>query len=149
MSLRIMTGFNKSSQKAYELSGDVASEAVRSIRTVAMLRQESAFLARYKQALAAPNKASIRNAHAGGLAFGFGEAMLFLIWYVRKVANAQLRMLRPPLYIVGVRSHLIGDKRCRCHTCKHTHTHARTHTGHWRSTMAQNSSAGALPRSPT
>ena len=61
-------------------AAQVASEAVENIRTVVALGQEPAFLSRYRDELAVPDRASARNAHIGGLSFGFGEMMSFLIW---------------------------------------------------------------------
>ena len=77
--MRLMLGFNKSARAAYEQSGHVAAEAAENVRTVAMLGQEGALLAQYRAELAVPDRAAARNAHIGGLTFGFTESSAFCI----------------------------------------------------------------------
>ena len=77
--MKVMLGFNQKARKAYEQSGSVASEAVENVRTVIQINQEDAFMRDYHDALAEPNRSSMRTAHIGGASFAFSEAVNMLV----------------------------------------------------------------------
>jgi len=76
----LQTGFNQKAKKSYEASGQLASEAIMNIRTVAGLGIEDKFISSYQTSLAGPDHEARRAALVAGLSFGFGEATQFLVW---------------------------------------------------------------------
>ena len=86
-------GFGEGTRKAYEKSGVVAAEAIENARTVLALCLEGRFMEKFAVEIQEPSKASKRTAVMGGLGFGYGEAIQYLVnalafWYGGKlVAN--------------------------------------------------------------
>ena len=90
LSGKIRAKFNQkitaSSDDAYQESIAFASEAVNNMRTVASFGKEDKLLENYSLKLDGPLKASIKNAHKSGIAFGAGQFINFgingLVFYV-------------------------------------------------------------------
>eukprot|EP00054_Salpingoeca_dolichothecata_P020503 m.129396 g.129396 ORF g.129396 m.129396 type:complete len:1316 (+) comp23639_c0_seq1:107-4054(+) len=88
INMKIMSGFDKATE--FEESGRFSAEAVENIRTVAALGRLNSFLSNYVGSLKAPIKNMYRRAHIQGLAFGFGEMMLFGVYAVAFAWGAEV-----------------------------------------------------------
>ncbi|KAI8143268.1 putative ABC transporter protein [Fennellomyces sp. T-0311] len=67
--------FVDKTKKAGMQSGEVASEAITAIRTVASLAKQSYFEDRYTKACEGPHKLTQRKAYLGSIGFAFGQGM--------------------------------------------------------------------------
>ncbi|XP_047198623.1 bile salt export pump [Hippoglossus stenolepis] len=74
---KILTGFANQDIKAMEAAGQVSSEALFNIRTIAGLAKESLFVESYQQKLEPPFKSAKKSGHIYGLCFGFAECVTF------------------------------------------------------------------------
>ena len=72
--------FSNISDEAYKESVAFVAEAVNNMRTVASFGKEDKLLENYSRKLDAPKKASIRNGHLSGLAFGLAESTTFFVY---------------------------------------------------------------------
>eukprot|EP01132_Coremiostelium_polycephalum_P000417 gene417-527_t len=85
-------GFSQKNKQAYGASGQVASEAIGGIRTIASFTCEEKVLKNFKEALKEPMRLSFRKSNISGLAFGFSQCTLFFIytlayWYGGKLID--------------------------------------------------------------
>ncbi|XP_059822231.1 bile salt export pump [Hypanus sabinus] len=75
---RMLTGFANQDKAALEAAGQISSEALSNIRTVAGLAKEQMFVQLYEAQLEAPYQAAIKKANVYGLCFGFAQSVIFL-----------------------------------------------------------------------
>ena len=86
----MMAGFGEETRKAYEQSGQMASEVVGNIRTVVSLGLAEKFMDDYFGLLRTPLKAGNHKAVLSGLAYGFSQAVIFFIWAMSFYYGGQL-----------------------------------------------------------
>uniref|UniRef100_A0A3B4FB65 ATP binding cassette subfamily B member 11 n=1 Tax=Pundamilia nyererei TaxID=303518 RepID=A0A3B4FB65_9CICH len=77
---KMLTGFANEDKKAMEEAGQVSSEALGNIRTIAGLAKESSFVDSYEQKLELPYKSAKKKANIYGLCFGFAQCVIFLAY---------------------------------------------------------------------
>ncbi|KAJ0070440.1 hypothetical protein NL108_010680, partial [Boleophthalmus pectinirostris] len=77
---KMLTGFANEDKKALEAAGQVSSEALSNIRTIAGLAKENKFVEAYEHLLEAPFKAAIKKAHVYGICFGFAQCVIFMAY---------------------------------------------------------------------
>jgi len=75
---RVHQGFEDKTKKAYALSGEVASEAIKEIRTVKSLTREKFWEERYAKEIVGPHKLALRKAYLASL--GYGAQQGFNMW---------------------------------------------------------------------
>nr|AAK52958.1 bile salt export pump [Leucoraja erinacea] len=75
---RMLTGFANQDKEALEAAGQISSEALSNIRTIAGLAKEKMFVQLFEAQLEAPYKAAIKKANVYGLCFGFAQSVIFL-----------------------------------------------------------------------
>ncbi|KAF9922621.1 Multidrug resistance protein 1 [Linnemannia zychae] len=73
--ISVMTGFSQKTQKAYEQSGCVASEAITNIRTIAALAKEAEFEAIHRELTAEPHKIAYQKAFYGSVSIALSTTM--------------------------------------------------------------------------
>jgi len=72
--------FMSQNDEVYQESASFVSEAVNNMRTVASFANEAKIMSNYSKKLAIPLKNAVSNGHKSGLAFGFGQFVMFLIY---------------------------------------------------------------------
>ncbi|XP_073710881.1 bile salt export pump isoform X1 [Misgurnus anguillicaudatus] len=77
---KMLTGFANEDKKALEAAGQVSSEALSNIRTIAGLAKEKQFLAQYEQQLEAPYTSAKKKAHVYGVCFAFAQCVIFMAY---------------------------------------------------------------------
>ncbi|XP_051998618.1 bile salt export pump isoform X2 [Xyrauchen texanus] len=77
---KMLTGFANEDKKALEAAGQVSSEALTNIRTIAGLAKEKQFVSQYEQQLEAPYKAAKKKAHVYGICFAFAQCVIFMAY---------------------------------------------------------------------
>uniref|UniRef100_A0A671WRE3 ATP-binding cassette, sub-family B (MDR/TAP), member 11a n=1 Tax=Sparus aurata TaxID=8175 RepID=A0A671WRE3_SPAAU len=77
---KMLTGFENQDKKAMEAAGQVSSEALANIRTIAGLAKESSFVESYEQKLELPYISAKKRAHIYGLYFGFSQCVIFMAY---------------------------------------------------------------------
>uniref|UniRef100_A0A8C4IL38 ATP-binding cassette, sub-family B (MDR/TAP), member 11a n=1 Tax=Dicentrarchus labrax TaxID=13489 RepID=A0A8C4IL38_DICLA len=77
---KMLTGFENEDKKAMEVAGQVSSEALANIRTIAGLAKESSFVESYEQKLELPYKSGKKRAKIYGLCFGFAQCVIFMAY---------------------------------------------------------------------
>ncbi|XP_035460557.1 bile salt export pump isoform X1 [Scophthalmus maximus] len=77
---KLLTGFANEDDEAMEEVGQVSSEALSNIRTIAGLAKESSFVESYEQKLELPLKSSKKKANIYGLCFGFAQCVIFMAY---------------------------------------------------------------------
>ncbi|MCJ8732731.1 hypothetical protein PDJAM_G00214820 [Pangasius djambal] len=77
---KMLTGFANEDKKAMEVAGQVSSEAMGNIRTVAGLAKEKQFVALYEQQLDAPYKAAKKKANIYAICFAFAQCVIFMAY---------------------------------------------------------------------
>ncbi|NWZ33446.1 ABCBB protein, partial [Brachypodius atriceps] len=75
---KMLTGFASQDKKALEAAGQIASEALSNIRTVAGIGKEKMFIDNFEKHLDMPYRAAIKKAHVYGLCFGFAQSIVFI-----------------------------------------------------------------------
>ncbi|XP_060945264.1 bile salt export pump [Limanda limanda] len=75
---KLLTGFANRDIKSMEAAGQVSSEALYNIRTIAGLAKESSFVESYEKKLEPSFKSAIKSGHIYGLCYGFAECVIFL-----------------------------------------------------------------------
>ncbi|KAF2069672.1 hypothetical protein CYY_009009 [Polysphondylium violaceum] len=90
--MQVLQGFSADGIDGTGAAGQVASEAITGIRTVASFTTEKQVLALYKKQLKGPISAGIKKGHISGLAFGFSQFILFAVyclsfWYGGKLVD--------------------------------------------------------------
>ncbi|XP_030642513.1 bile salt export pump [Chanos chanos] len=77
---KMLTGFAKDDKKAMEAAGQVSSEALSNIRTIAGLTKEESFVDLYEQQLEAPYKSAKKKANVYGICFAFAQCVIFMAY---------------------------------------------------------------------
>ncbi|XP_076858813.1 bile salt export pump isoform X2 [Brachyhypopomus gauderio] len=77
---KMLTGFANEDKKAMEEAGQVSSEAIANIRTIAGLAKEGQFVSMYEQQLEVPYKAAKKKAHVYGIFFAFAKCVVFMAY---------------------------------------------------------------------
>nr|XP_020450391.1 bile salt export pump-like isoform X2 [Monopterus albus]XP_020450392.1 bile salt export pump-like isoform X2 [Monopterus albus] len=77
---KMLTGFANEDKKSMEAAGQVSSEALTNIRTIAGLAKESSFVESYEQKLELPYKYGKKRAKIYGLCFGFAQCVIFMAY---------------------------------------------------------------------
>ncbi|XP_044222566.1 bile salt export pump isoform X2 [Thunnus albacares] len=77
---KMLSGFANEDKNAMEEAGQVSSEALGNIRTIAGLAKESSFVESYEQKLERPYKSAKKKAHVYGLCFGFAQCVIFMAY---------------------------------------------------------------------
>ncbi|XP_069637414.1 bile salt export pump isoform X2 [Haliaeetus albicilla] len=75
---KMLTGFASQDKKALEATGQISSEALSNIRTVAGIGKEKMFISNFEKHLHMPYRAAIKKAHVYGLCFGFAQSIVFI-----------------------------------------------------------------------
>ncbi|XP_055086728.1 bile salt export pump [Periophthalmus magnuspinnatus] len=77
---KMLTGFANEDKKAMEAAGQVSSEALSNIRTIAGLAKENSFVETYEHLLEPPFKSAMKKAHIYGMCFGFSQCVIFMAY---------------------------------------------------------------------
>uniref|UniRef100_A0A8B9LVD7 ATP-binding cassette, sub-family B (MDR/TAP), member 11a n=1 Tax=Astyanax mexicanus TaxID=7994 RepID=A0A8B9LVD7_ASTMX len=77
---KMLTGFANEDKKALEAAGQVSSEAMANIRTVAGLAKEKQFVDLYEQQLEAPYRAAKKKANIYAICFAFAQCVIFMAY---------------------------------------------------------------------
>ncbi|KAG9340851.1 hypothetical protein JZ751_020044, partial [Albula glossodonta] len=77
---KMLTGFANEDKKAMEKAGQVSSEALSNIRTIAGLAKERRFVDQYEQQLEAPYQAAKKKANIYGICFAFAQCVIFMAY---------------------------------------------------------------------
>ncbi|XP_016524173.1 bile salt export pump [Poecilia formosa] len=77
---KMLTGFANEDKKSMEAAGQVSSEALGNIRTIAGLAKERSFVESYEQKLELPYKSAKKRANIYGLCFGFAQCVIFMAY---------------------------------------------------------------------
>ncbi|KAL4636195.1 bile salt export pump-like isoform X2 [Arapaima gigas] len=77
---KMLTGFANEDKKALEKAGQVSSEALSNIRTIAGLAKERVFVDLYEEQLEAPYRAAKKKAIVYGICFGFAQCVIFMAY---------------------------------------------------------------------
>ncbi|XP_027146571.1 bile salt export pump [Larimichthys crocea] len=75
---KMLIGFENKDKKAMEEAGQVSSEALANIRTIAGLAKENSFVESYEEKLEPPYKSAKKRANVYGLCFGFAQCVIFM-----------------------------------------------------------------------
>ncbi|XP_016324334.1 bile salt export pump-like [Sinocyclocheilus anshuiensis] len=75
---KMLTGFANEDKNALEAAGQVSSEALSNIRTIAGLAKEKHFVSQYEEQLQAPYKGAKKKAHVYGICFAFAQCVIFM-----------------------------------------------------------------------
>ncbi|XP_041056608.1 bile salt export pump-like isoform X2 [Carcharodon carcharias] len=75
---KMLTGFANQDKQALEVAGQISSEALSNIQTIAGLAKEKMFVQLYETQLEAPYRAAIKKANVYGLCFGFAQSIIFM-----------------------------------------------------------------------
>ncbi|GAA6085999.1 bile salt export pump [Tachysurus ichikawai] len=77
---KMLTGFANEDKKSMEVAGQVSSEAMTNIRTVAGLAKEKQFVDLYEKQLEAPYKSSKKKANVYAICFAFSQCVIFMAY---------------------------------------------------------------------
>ncbi|XP_069111959.1 ATP-dependent translocase ABCB1-like isoform X2 [Argopecten irradians] len=80
LQFKVVTGQHKGDQKTLENAGKVASEAIENIRTVQTLNRENFFFQEYYDSLKGPLRTFLKQAQMAGIAFGFSQGVIFMMY---------------------------------------------------------------------
>uniref|UniRef100_A0A8V1A6Q6 Bile salt export pump n=1 Tax=Gallus gallus TaxID=9031 RepID=A0A8V1A6Q6_CHICK len=72
---KMLTGFAAQDKKALEATGQISSEALSNIRTVAGIGKEKKFIDAFEKNLDMPYRAAIKKANVYGICFGFAQSI--------------------------------------------------------------------------
>ncbi|XP_065417871.1 bile salt export pump isoform X1 [Chrysemys picta bellii] len=75
---KMLTGFASQDKQAMEIIGQISSEALSNIRTVAGIGKERKFIEAYEEQLEIPYRAAISKANIYGICFGFAQCIVFI-----------------------------------------------------------------------
>ncbi|XP_045698387.1 bile salt export pump isoform X2 [Phyllostomus hastatus] len=75
---RMLTGFASQDKQALEIAGQITSEALSNIRTIAGIGKERHFIEAFERELVKPFKTAIRKANVYGFCFGFSQCIVFV-----------------------------------------------------------------------
>ncbi|KAJ3256598.1 ATP-binding cassette, sub-B (MDR TAP), member 4 [Boothiomyces macroporosus] len=82
MQLQALVGFGSKTKAAYEAASQKASEAIQTIRTVAVLNKEEVFYKRYLDSIVLPHQITIKGAFLTSGGFAFSQSILHFAWAV-------------------------------------------------------------------
>ncbi|KAJ3323513.1 Multidrug resistance protein 1 [Boothiomyces sp. JEL0866] len=82
MQLQALVGFGSKTKAAYETASQKASEAIQTIRTVAVLNKEEVFYKRYLDSIVLPHQITIKGAFLTSGGFAFSQSVLHFAWAV-------------------------------------------------------------------
>jgi ATP-binding cassette subfamily B (MDR/TAP) protein 1 len=90
--MSFLKGFSADSKGAYEKAGEVATEAVGGIRTIASFTNEEKIIQVYSSRLEGPTRLGIKRAHVSGIGFGVSQFIMFAsnalaFWYGGKLVD--------------------------------------------------------------
>ncbi|KAI6697647.1 hypothetical protein NL676_017766 [Syzygium grande] len=88
--VKFMKGFSADAKMTYEEASQVATDAVRSIRTVASFCVEEKMMQLYKEKCEGPRRTGIRQGRISGIGFGMSSFMLFCVYTTFFYAGARL-----------------------------------------------------------
>ncbi|EGG17681.1 hypothetical protein DFA_08677 [Cavenderia fasciculata] len=93
LELDFMQGFSQKSKDAYANAGQVASEAIGAVRTVASFSSEEKIFKNYEKKLAGPMSMGFKNAQVSGIAMGFSQFVIFAVyalsyWYGGRLVDS-------------------------------------------------------------
>ncbi|XP_030460441.1 ABC transporter B family member 11-like [Syzygium oleosum] len=88
--VKFMKGFSADAKMMYEEASQVATDAVRSIRTVASFCAEEKMMQLYKKKCEGPMRTGIRQGLISGIGFGMSFFLLFCVYTTCFYAGAQL-----------------------------------------------------------
>ncbi|XP_026876923.2 bile salt export pump [Electrophorus electricus] len=77
---KMLTGFANEDKKAMEEAGQVSSEAIANIRTIAGLAKEQQFVDMYEKQLEPPYKAAKKKAQVYAIFFAFAKCVIFMAY---------------------------------------------------------------------
>lgn len=77
---KMLTGLANEDKTALEAAGQVSSEAMSNIRTIAGLAKEKHFVAQFEKQLQAPYKAAKKKAYVYGICFAFARCVIFMAY---------------------------------------------------------------------
>ncbi|XP_077473724.1 bile salt export pump [Stigmatopora argus] len=77
---KMLTGFANEDKKAMEEAGQVSSEALANIRTIAGLTKETSFVESYEKRLECPYKSAKKRANVYGFFFGLSQCVIFMAY---------------------------------------------------------------------
>ncbi|RXM29043.1 Bile salt export pump [Acipenser ruthenus] len=77
---KMLTGFANQDKKAMETAGQVSSEALGNIRTIAGLAKENMFVKLYELQLEEPYRAAKKKAVVYGVCFAFAQCVIFMAY---------------------------------------------------------------------
>ncbi|KAK3543254.1 hypothetical protein QTP70_014083 [Hemibagrus guttatus] len=77
---KMLTGFANEDKKAMEVAGQVSSEAMANIRTVAGLAKEKQFVDLYEQQLESPYISAKKKANVYAICFAFSQCVIFMAY---------------------------------------------------------------------
>ncbi|KAG7330976.1 hypothetical protein KOW79_004945 [Hemibagrus wyckioides] len=77
---KMLTGFANEDKKAMEVAGQVSSEAMANIRTVAGLAKEKQFVYLYEQQLESPYISAKKKANVYAICFAFSQCVIFMAY---------------------------------------------------------------------
>ncbi|XP_007539369.2 bile salt export pump isoform X2 [Erinaceus europaeus] len=75
---RMLTGFASQDREALEVAGQITSEALSNIRTVAGIGKERQFIEAFEAEMEKPFRTDIRKANIYGFCFGFSQCIMFV-----------------------------------------------------------------------
>ncbi|TPX35586.1 hypothetical protein SmJEL517_g02169 [Synchytrium microbalum] len=79
---RVLNGFDSKTKLKYQLAGQIATEAIENIRTVAALNKEDYWLKRYLKEIDEPYKLAVRGALISAIGYGFSQGMGFVAYII-------------------------------------------------------------------
>ncbi|KAJ3274327.1 Multidrug resistance protein 1 [Terramyces sp. JEL0728] len=82
MQLQVLVGFGSKTKAAYETASQKASEAISTIRTVAVLNKEEVFYKRYLDSIILPHKITVKGAFLTSGGFAFSQSVLHFAWAI-------------------------------------------------------------------
>ncbi|KAI8142620.1 P-loop containing nucleoside triphosphate hydrolase protein [Fennellomyces sp. T-0311] len=87
---KVEMNFEDDTKKAGIQTGEIAGEAIKTIRTVASLAKQSYFEDRYAKACERPHKLAQRKAYLGSIGFAFSQGMMLYVYAVAFYAGIRL-----------------------------------------------------------
>ncbi|KAL9622501.1 MAG: hypothetical protein Q9160_003177 [Pyrenula sp. 1 TL-2023] len=113
--LRVLANIQRRHETAYNSAAALASEACSKIRTVASLSQERPFVSKYREAIKAPYRASIKQSLIGNLLLAFSLAITYFVyalaywWGSRLVRQGQFTTLQ---FFIALPALLFSAQAC-------------------------------------
>uniref|UniRef100_A0A3Q3VZA3 Uncharacterized protein n=1 Tax=Mola mola TaxID=94237 RepID=A0A3Q3VZA3_MOLML len=77
---KMLSGFESENNKSMEEAGQVSSEALANIRTIAGLGKEKSFVESFEQKLEGPYKSAKKKANIYGICFGLAQCVIYMAY---------------------------------------------------------------------